>query len=125
MIGQSQRVVWPGGEHDFCFAIGQLRALEQRCDAGVAVILTRLIGGQFKVDDIHETLRLGLEGAGMSSRDAVRLIESAYPQANLFDLSVAATRVLAAFISWPTDKGEDVPEGKEEAVTKEQESQSP
>lgn len=117
MIGQAQRIIWPGGEHEFCFAIGELRALEQQCDAGCMVIFKRLAEGQFKVDDVIATIRLGLRGAGMSERDAMALIDRTLAgEANLYELSTTAARVLAMFIAWPTDKGEDQP-GKADAAT--------
>lgn len=126
MIGQAQRIVWPGGEHEFCFAIGELRALEQRCDAGVAQVLLRLMNGQFKVDDVVETLRIGLQGAGLTERQALRLIDKSYSGANLYELSVIATKVLAMFISWPTGKGEDAPQvGEGEAAPAPSSSRSP
>ena len=121
MIGQAVKIVWAGGEHDFRFAIGELRALEQRCDCGCAVILARLFEGKFKVDDIYEVLRLGLMGGGLTERQAVRLIESSYPHANLFELAVSAATVLTRFISWPTGVQDDTPEevksGEEPATT--------
>lgn len=125
MIGQKQRIVWPGGEHDFCFHIGELRALEQRLGSGVAVVLARLFSTQFKIDDIHETLRLGLQGGGMSEREAVATIERSYPMANLVDLSVTASRVLAMFVSWPTGEEADDPSGEATAATTSQATSSP
>jgi len=110
MIGQAVRIIWPGGEHEFCFAIGELRALEQRLDAGVAVVLLRLMKGEFKIDDVVETLRIGLQGGGLTERQAMRVIEKAFPSANIFELSLTAARVLAMFISWPTGKDDDKPE---------------
>ena len=46
----------------------------------------------------------------MLESDALRAINSAYPQANLYELSVVAARVLTMFVAWPTGKDEDVPE---------------
>lgn len=114
MIGQKVKLVWPGGEHDFCFDIGHLRALEQRLDTGVAVVLLRLLKTEFKTDDIIETLRLGLQGAGMDEKAAVKTIHDSFPHANLYELAVTAARVLAMFVSWPTGKGEDEPEKEDD-----------
>lgn len=123
MIGSAIKIVWPGGEHSFCFDIGHLRALEQRLDAGVTVVLLRLINGQFKVDDVIETLRLGLQGGGMEEKVATKIIFDAFPTANLYELSHTAARMLAMFISWPTGKDADVAEepnpGEAEAATSE------
>jgi len=120
MIGKGERVIWAGGEHEFRFAIGELRALEKSCDAGVATILTRLLSTQFKVDDIIEVLRIGLQGGGMSQEEAMRTIEKAYPHANLYELCMTACGVLSMFITWKTGKGEDEAEkGEAKAPTTE------
>ena len=109
MIGQAQKLVWAGGEHYFLFDIGHLRALEKSLDAGVAPILLRLLNGTWGVNDVLETLRLGMQGGGMLEKDALRAIESAYPSSNLYELSVTAARILTMFVAWPTGKGEDEP----------------
>ena len=117
MIGQAHKIIWAGGEHEFKFAIGEMRALEKLCDAGTASILLRLLDGTWKIDDIIHTLRIGLQGGGLDEREAMRTIENAYPVANLYELSVVAATVLAQFVSWPTGKGEDEPEGEKTAPT--------
>lgn len=63
-------LTWKGGEDSFLLTIDLLRALEQRCDAGPPVILARLSSQQWRVDDVIEPIRLGLEGGGMSKADA-------------------------------------------------------
>lgn len=110
MIGQPITLIWAAGEHEFRFAIGELRALEQACDAGVTVVLNRLLTQTFKVDDIYQVLRIGLRGGGMNEIEAIKLIEKSFTSANLFELSVTAANVLIQFVSWPTGKGEDAPE---------------
>lgn len=62
------------GEHTFRLRIGELRALQEKCDAGPAFILQRLRDGSWKVDDIRETLRLGLIGGGMEQQKALELV---------------------------------------------------
>lgn len=110
MIGEPTRIVWAGGEHDFCLDIGSLRALEQRADAGVSVVFVRLMKGEFKVDDVIDTLRLALQcGSKLTDREAMRVIEKAFPSANLYDLSALAARLLALYISWAVETGEDEP----------------
>jgi hypothetical protein len=110
MIGEPIRLVWASGEHDFCFDIGSLRALEQRLNAGVAVILMRLMKGEWGVDDVVDTLRLALQcGSKLTDKEALRLIERAYPAANLMDLSALAARLLALYISWHIEEGKDAP----------------
>lgn len=99
----SEYIIWPGGEHPFRLGIGELRALEQRCDAGVAVILMRLLGQQWKIDDVVSTLRIGLMGGGMAERDAQKAIEAAMDVSSPYSLSVPAASILTKFIMWETD----------------------
>lgn len=68
-------LTWAGGEHTFCLPIEQLRALQQRCDAGPAWVLSRLANSQWMVDDVVSTIRLGLEGGGLSKSEATRLVK--------------------------------------------------
>ena len=70
MIGQARTLVWAGGEHSFCFRIGELRALEQRRDCGIGILIKRMLSVEWYVDDILEVLRLGLIGGGLSDKDA-------------------------------------------------------
>jgi tail tube GTA-gp10-like protein len=124
MIGEPTRIVWAGGEHDFCLDIGSLRALEQRAEAGVAVIMVRLMRGEFKIDDVIDTIRLALQcGSKLTDREAMQVIEKAFPSANLFDLSALAARVLALYISWHIEPGEDEP-GESKAAPNGSESRS-
>jgi hypothetical protein len=67
-------ITWAGGEHSFCLDIERLRALQQACDAGPAFVLKRLRDGSWMVDDILATIRLGLEGGGLSKDEARKLV---------------------------------------------------
>jgi hypothetical protein len=61
------------GEHLFRLAIGQLRELQEACDAGPPLIARRLWSSEWRVDDVRETIRLGLVGGGMDSVKAAVL----------------------------------------------------
>lgn len=70
------RIVWSGGEDDFCAAkIGTQLAIEERCDAGLGAIYQRLTNGTWKVYDISEVIRLSLIGAGMSAEAAKKKVD--------------------------------------------------
>ena len=94
----TETIIWSAGEHEFRLAIGELRAIEQQSNAGVAVILRRLMTGDWYIDDIAGVLRLGLVGAGMPQNDAKRVIERAMAIASPYELAVTATDVLRRFI---------------------------
>lgn len=62
-----------GEDRRFRLALGELRELQEKTDAGPAHLLQRLTDGTWRVDDIRETLRLGLIGGGMTPSEALAL----------------------------------------------------
>jgi hypothetical protein len=108
----AEDIVWPGGEHPFRLGIGELRALEQRSDAGCFTILMRLIGQQARIDDVIGPIRLGLIGGGMAEKEAQRLVDMVLAEkASPYALAVTAADILRRFIMW---EGDDQP-GEAEA----------
>lgn len=102
----AETIVWPGGEHPFRLGIGELRAIEQRCDAGCVAVLMRLLGQVWKIDDVLSPIRLGLVGGGMEERAAQKAIDDALAVASPYALSVTAADILRRFVMW---EGEDQP----------------
>ncbi|MBY5503139.1 gene transfer agent family protein [Rhizobium leguminosarum] len=99
----SEEITWQGGEHSFRLGIGELRAIEQRSDAGCAVVMMRLLSSQWKIDDVINPIRLGLIGGGMEERLAQKAIEAALDVASPYALAVTSADVLRRFIMWETD----------------------
>lgn len=62
------------GEHVFRLRLGELRTLQEKVDAGPMHIARRLADGTWRVDDVRETLRLGLIGAGVKQDEALSLV---------------------------------------------------
>lgn len=109
---------WAGGEDRFRLGIGQLRAIEDRCDAGCSVVLMRLLSQRWKVDDVLAPLRQGLLGAGMVEDDVKKKIDKATETESLYALALVSADVLRSFIMW---EGGDQP-GEGEAGTATSES---
>lgn len=108
----SHTVVWAGGEHLFRLGIGELRAIEQATDAGISVVLMRLLGQQWKIDDVLSPIRLGLIGGGMEAADAKRTLDRALDSASPYALAITAAAVLSRFL---TLNEEDEKPGEQEA----------
>lgn len=72
MSAVGTRVIdWHGGRQEFCLAaVGSVLALEDACKAGIATIYQRLASGSWYLQDVRETIRLSLIGAGLSAKDA-------------------------------------------------------
>lgn len=83
-----------GEERTFCLRIGELRKVQERCDAGPGEIAQRLAGfmllregklplaqaaalgrlGTWRVDDVREVILQGLVGGGMTPNDAGQIV---------------------------------------------------
>lgn len=89
-------LTWADGEHEFRLPIGKLRELQELCDAGPPVVAQRLASGTWKVEDIRETLRLGLIGGGMAPGAALSRIQRYVDERPLLENVKAAQAVILA-----------------------------
>lgn len=109
-MGKGIDLTWPGGEHHFALSIDLLRALEDKCDAGPAWILARLSDGKWRVNDVTETIRLGLEGGGMEKTEARKLAKRHVEDAPLTEFVLTAQAILmAALYTGREDEDEGEP----------------
>jgi hypothetical protein len=109
-------LTFAGDERKFTLAYVNLLALQDACDAGYLEIYDRLANNRARAEDVFETLRIGLIGAGVDAKIAKRWVEQ-----NLIPLAasrMAAQLVLGGCIAG--DPREQV--GKEEAATDETEA---
>lgn len=104
---------WSGGEHNFLLAIDQMRALQNKCNAGPEFIRMRLLGGQWYVDDVIQPIRLGLIGAGMDPEEARKLVEDHVEGKPLTKSVVVAQVILMASLYGPEDDQVGEIEGEE------------
>lgn len=65
---------WADGTYSFRLSLAGAIELEEKCDAPIAVIHARLIGGAYKISDVRETIRIGLIGGGMDPVKALNLV---------------------------------------------------
>lgn len=101
-------MVWPGGEHEFALRLGEMRRLQESCDAGPEEILNRLRRGGWRVNDLIEPLRLGLIGSGaMTNSEAGPFVTQLFEQHPLAEFRIAALAVMAHALYGPAD---DMPE---------------
>lgn len=110
-------LTWAGGEHPFLLNIELLRALQDKCDAGPAHVLQRLASGQWRVDDVIQPIRLGLEGGGTSKQDALRLVRKFVEDQPLSLSVITARAVLAAALFGVDDDPVGEMDGEAETET--------
>lgn len=88
---------WAGGEHEFALRIGELRALQQNCDAGPEEVLNRIRLGTWKIDDLIEPIRLGLVGSGaMNGPEAGKFVTGLFDKHPKAEFKLTALAILAA-----------------------------
>ncbi|WP_375458888.1 gene transfer agent family protein [uncultured Enterovirga sp.] len=97
-------LLWGDGEHRFRLAIGQLRELQTKCNAGPLEILDRLANRTWRIDDARETIRLGLIGGGMEPIAALeRVLNYVDARPPMESLQTAQAVLIAAIIGVPDD----------------------
>lgn len=114
-MSRSAEVTLPFGGEDrvFRLALGRLRALQERCDAGPQTLLQRLMDGSWRVDDVRETILQGLIGGGMAQHEATNLLGRYFDDLPMTQFVATASGVLLAALVGTEDedlgefKGED------------------
>lgn len=111
-------LTWADGDYPFNIAkIGQTLELEEKCDAGVAEIFTRLREGRWRFNDARETIRLGLIGGGMKPTEALVLTRRYVDDRPWQESVPIATMILmAAMVGVP---GDEVGKGPADRATNE------
>lgn len=111
---QAELLTWAGGEHPFFLRIGELKALQKRCgDVGPLVIYSRLISTlEWKVDDILETIRLGLIGGSngeMTNAEAGELIKQHIidQRASMIEHAPVAAKIIHYTLIEPGNGGDE------------------
>ena len=105
-------LTWPGGEHAFLLRLEHLRAIQDKCDAGPGFVLTRLTEGTWRLDDVIQPLRLGLEGGGMARDAATRLVLDRLEEAPGDCVLTAKLLMQAALFGVPDDPVGDTKPGE-------------
>lgn len=85
------------GYYSLRLGIDELIQLQEKLAVGPNVVATRLLQGEWLVDDIRETIRLALIGGGMSQKEAFDMVKRCVKEGYLMDyVSVAANAIYAA-----------------------------
>jgi hypothetical protein len=90
-----------GEEYEFCLRWGELIELQESRDAGPQFIFTRMLAGQWQMQDVREVVRLGLVGGGVAPAAAIKLVRAHVEQrpqdiGGEDGLLVLAVKILAA-----------------------------
>lgn len=100
--------------------IAELITLQEKTGIGPSALFRRLMNGDWHVQDIIETIRIGLIGGGMSHKDAYDLVGRVVTAGNLMDCQIVAMTALQAALFGPEDddvQGEPVAPPESETTT--------
>lgn len=100
-------LTWPGGEHNFALRVGELKALQEITGEGPGASLQRLYTsmqavtmlGDWRVEDVMDTVRLGLIGGGSDRAQAAKLVREAVENTGITSLIPTACEVLLDALS--------------------------
>ncbi|WP_421367022.1 gene transfer agent family protein [Agrobacterium tumefaciens] len=95
--------IWDG-DYEFRLGWGELAQLQEKCDAGPWVIHDRLKHKTCRTEDVEDTLRLGLIGAGRKPEEATKLIREHVKTRPFGDYALAALAVISAGIVGAPDE---------------------
>lgn len=102
----SVTIKWPDDERKYRLGIGELRELQDRCDAGPAQIFKRIAESSWRFDDIRETIRLGLIGGGLDPQRALGIVGRYVVPGQLVKAATIAQAILLAALVSPEDDTE-------------------
>lgn len=80
--------------HRFRLALGELEELQEKTGVGPFMLMQRLITGEWRTQDVTNTLRLGLVGGGMRPLDALELVRRYVEQRPDWLSNAAAARLV-------------------------------
>ena len=111
---------WVGGEHAFRLRLGEIRALQDNCNAGPEELLTRIQLHCYRVDDLNEIIRLGLIGAEeMKRQEATSFVMNLVEKHPIVAFKMTAHAILSAALLGITDDPVGEPQGVDETTAPE------
>lgn len=106
---------WADGTYPFALKWGQLIELQEKTDAGPFVVLERFSSGTWRVEEITNTIRLGLIGGGMPPIEALKKVRTYVEDRPPLENLTTAQAILSAGLVGAPDEVE-----KDEAGAKRQ-----
>lgn len=89
---------WGDGTYTFRLGLGEIRQLQEKTGLGPLALFNRIDSDNWMVDDLRETLRLGLVGFGMKDAKALALIKANFDERPKINAKEPAMRILHAFL---------------------------
>lgn len=124
---------WADGEYTFRLGIGEIRKLQERTDCGPYELFDRISTRKFKVDELRETVRLGLVGGGQckaangvpDDRRINRLIKDYVDERPIIPTMLLCAKILNAALAGSMDEPVPKSTAKESRPQSSKEESSP
>lgn len=113
---------WGDGENAFRLDLKRLRDLQDKTGVGPEALYRRVATGDWRIEDLRETIRLGLVGGGMDEVKAAKLMRSYFDDGPYLKHKPMAIAILLAAMMGPPD--DPIPAGKTEREREASESLS-
>lgn len=96
----SGTVTFPWGDDDHTFRLGlkEIRLLQEKTGLGPLALFRRIERDDWLIDDLRETIRLGLVGAGMKEDDALKKVRRHVDDFAKIDSKEPALKIIYAFL---------------------------
>jgi hypothetical protein len=102
------------GYFDLALRIGELIILQEKTGCGPYVLANRILTGEWRVEDVIETIRLGLIGGGMDHRMAFDIVTRHITAGNIFTYASTAGEVVLAAIMGVDDEQPETGDGEDD-----------
>lgn len=110
---------WADGVYEFTLPWGHIVELQDKTGVGPYTLMARLMAQEWRVQDLRETIRLGLIGGGLPPSQALTLVQR-YVEARplLESVPIAQAIIMSALVapegvSSPKDQAPEVIEAPE------------
>lgn len=107
------RLHWGGEERLFRLPIGRVRAIQEKCDAGLPELLRRYITQSWMIDDVREVILQGLIGGGLDNQAATKAVLAYFDDTPIQPHITVAQAVVGAAIVGVDDEDLGELEGEE------------
>lgn len=74
-ISSEVTLPWADDEYTFKLRLTGIEELQEKCNAGLGLIANRVMSGEFFIQDIYHTIRIGLIGGGLTPVNAKKLVD--------------------------------------------------
>jgi len=97
-------ISWADAKYTFRLGWSELALLQEATDCGPMVLLDRLGGRTWRIQDISHTIRLGLIGGGLEPAKALSLVETYVEKRPPLENSMLAFAICAAGVKGAPDE---------------------